>query len=197
MNLYAALDRRLRSEDLTQALAVLLLFLSLTLLFSWTGNPLTKNDSWFNLTAVGRVGLGVLAIYLALRSSRKPAVEQLASFLALLCVSLVILPFELVTFAASYPAASLVLSGAFNMLFPLGMFSIALLGTRLLPRAPWVTLLFTPLLLSAFVLVEELLGFVVLNPVNILTDDAWPLLVTWGLLSAAGLVVMVARKGRP
>ena len=195
MSIYAALDRRLRSEDLSQAVSLMLLFLSLTLVFSWTGNPLTVNDSWFNVTAVRRAALGLLALYLALRAGSQTPTDQLAGYLALFCVALVTVPFEIVTFAASYPAASLGLSVAFDLAFPLGLYGIALAGTRLVPRAPWLTLLLSVLVLIAFAAVDELLSARLLSPLAIITADDWPRLVTWSILSLLGLVVMlVSRK---
>lgn len=196
MNLYGALDRRLRSEDLTQALSLILLFLSLTLVFSWTGNPLAVNDSWFNVGAVRRASLGVLALYLALRASSQPPVDQFAGYLALLCVAVVTVPFELVTFAASYPAASLGLSTAFDLVFPLGLYGIALAGTRVVPRAPWLTLLFTLLVLLLFVAADELLQTRLLSPLAIITADDWLRLAVWSLLALAGPVVMLT-AGKP
>lgn len=194
MSIYSALDRRLRSEDLSQGLALILLFLSLTLVFSWTGNPLTVNDSWFNVTAVRRATLGLLALFLALRASPQAPTEQLAAYLALLCVALVTVPFELVTFAASYPAASLGLSVAFDMVFPLGLYAIALTGARLVPRAPWLTLVFTLLVLLLFAVADELLGAALLSPLAVITAGDWPRLVTWSILALAGLVVMLAAR---
>lgn len=195
MNVYAALDRRLRSEDLTQALSLIFLALSLTLVFSWTGNPLAVNDSWFNVSAVRRVTLGLLALYLALRAGPGSRVEQFAGWLALLCVQVVTVPFELVTFAASYPAASLPLSVTFDLVFPLGLYGVALAGARLVPRAPWLALPVSVVVLLLFAAVDELFAVTLLSPLAIITADDWPRVVSWSLLAVAGLVVMlIGRK---
>lgn len=194
MSIYEALDRRIRSEEVTQSLSVLLLLLSVTLIFSWTSSPLTANDSWFNITAVRRTSLALLALFLALRSSDRAQQEQVAAFITLFFIGLVTVPFELVAFAASYPDASAVLSMVFDLVFPLGIYSLALLGTKLVPRARWLTLLFAPLVLVALVTVDEILGRPIFSPVNIVDAAAWPLVLTWSILSLAGLLVTLLER---
>lgn len=196
MNLYRLIDARLRSEEVSQGVSLILLFVSLGLVFSWTGSALTPNDSWYTVTAISRTGLAVVAIYLALRDHRKDWRKLLSSYFVLLLVSFILMPFGLVTFAVSHPAASLAYTLVFDTLFPLGLFGFCLAGARLLPRLPWLSILFSAAIVAVCVVLDELIGYRLFSPITIIASDNWPLLLIWSVpaVATAVLIGLSARR---
>ncbi len=185
MRLQDLLDDRLRGEENSQLVALLLLLLTLVMLFSWSSNPTASNDSWYGVSAVRLSGLGLLAVWTAIQCSSRSHAEQLAGFLATAVAAAITVPFELVSFAASYPAASLPATVVFSFSFPLGLFGMALLPARLLGRLRWLALPLVSTLLAGFFLLDGLTGMQLLNPVTILQDHSWLLVGSWSLLAVA------------
>lgn len=195
MSVLQQLDDLLRSERLSQLLAGLLFATVVTLIFSWTANPLVANDSWFNTVAVRRSGLAIAAAVIAMSRVRAGTAAQLAGLLCVAMLSLLTLPFELIAFAASYPPATAWLSFVFDVVFPVAAGSLVALAGRLLPGRPWPALLAVPLVVAAGIVVDELTGLHLFNPAAIVTASEWPLLVSWLVIAAACISVMLAGPG--
>lgn len=185
MSSFRALDRKLRSEDVSQFLSLFLLFIVLGVMFSWSGSALTPNESWYTVTAICRTGLGLLALYLAARSLNQDAVERFPSFLLLAVTSFMTIPFRLITFAASQPAASLGMNLAFDLVFPLALFGICLLLAAFLIRVAWLSLPLTLVLVAAGAALDEVIGYRLFSPVAIITVENWALVATWGAVALA------------
>lgn len=196
MSLHNRLDDRLRGEENSQLLALLLLLLTLVMLFSWSANPTASNDSWYGVSAVRLAGLGLLAVMSAIQCSSRSSAEQLAGFMATVVASAITVPFELVSFAASYPAASLPAALVFSFSFPLGLFGLALLTARLLGRLRWLALPLVLLLLAGIFVLDGLTGMQLLSPVTILQDDSWLLVGIWTLLALGTAGWLIALRSQ-
>lgn len=185
MNAFTRLDERLRSEETSQLLAALLVLLLLVLLFTWSGNPQTRNDSWYSVMAVRLGGLTLLSIWWAARSSQSSVGVSLGGFSAVAVAAAVSLPFELVAFAGSYPAASLPLTVLFGLSFPLGLYGVTLLLARPLGRAWFLAVPAAVLLISLIFVIDGLTGIEILNPITTLTADNWLPAASWSAIALA------------
>lgn len=195
MSVLHELDGLLRSERLSQLLAGLLFAVIATLVFSWTADPLVPNDSWFNVVAVRRTGLALAAALLALSRVRAATPAQLAGLLCVVVLSLLTMPFELLTYAASYPPAGAWLSFVFDVVFPVAVGALVLVAGRLLPGRYWPALLAVPLVIAAGVVIDELTALHLFNPAATVTVSSWPLLVTWLLIALVCAGLLAGQRG--
>lgn len=191
MNMPRQLDQWLRSEETSQLLSVLLLLLTVVLLFTWTSNPSRSNDSWYSVTAVRLTGLGLFATWAAVVASSSRTAEALSAWLVTALAAAVTVPFELVAFAASYPAASLPGTMLFSFSFPLGLFGISWLLARLFGRARWLAVPAVIALAAALFMLDGLTGLQLLSPVTIITSESWALLLSWSLLALLTLIMLL------
>ena len=196
MSVFRNLDRQLRSEGSSQALALFLVSLLLGLAFSWSGNPLVPNESWFTIETLSGAGLTLLAPYHAARSWSVDPPAAAASCLMLVFIWLTSVPFRLAAFAASHPAASLGLSVTLDLVFSVALYGLCLLLGRLLPKARWLALplgLLTVILLTA---ADELLPYRLFNPFPGATAADWPVTAVWSAAAVLTGVWLFGRLGR-
>lgn len=194
MSTQAGLDRWLRAEENSQLLAVLLLLLTVVLLFTWTSNPALSNDSWYSVTAVRLFGLGLLAAWSAVQASSAAGPAALPAFLATMLAAALTVPFELVAFAASHPAASLPGTLLFSFSFPLGLFGLTLLLAQLFGRARWLALPAVTAVIVLLFIVDGFTGSQLLSPVTTIGTGSWLLLGNWSLLALLSFGWLLLRR---
>ncbi|MEJ2287403.1 MAG: hypothetical protein P8Y02_01960 [Deinococcales bacterium] len=163
----AAAAERLRGPDMLQVLALFLAALLFVVAVRWPGAG-GSNEAWFTLAQMRMVLLALAALgYGAAESGHGPASRR-ATAGALVMFVVLSAPFDIATYAASYPAAPL--WWAVGLPFPatLAYFGLGLGLGRL---ATWARLgallpLLVPAVLIVGIWVDVRLGVSVFNPLT-------------------------------
>lgn len=164
MSGWHSLDRHLRSEGFSQLLSAFLLLSLLTLTFSWSGNPLEANNSWYGLTALRRGALALMAVGLALRTFRAGPGVRLRTMAALSLISLLGAPLSAAGFAASYPATSLIPNIVLDTAFAAALYGFTTLVAAAAGRAFFLAVPAATLPIAASLLLDEATGNNLLFP---------------------------------
>lgn len=152
--------QRVRSDETSQLLALLLLLLSLVFAFSWPSVAAPENTSWYAVMLTSRFILGLFALLHGLQFAAAAPSERLAAALLLPFLALAAAPIEVAAYAATWPAVPLASSLLLGATLPVALYGYALLLgvlSRKL-RVPWLAWLLVPALLAGLVAVEVLLG---------------------------------------
>ncbi len=107
LKLFEALEERLRRTDMVQFLTLFFAVLIFVILTRWPTQRSVPNETWFALsqtriTVLALLALGYGSVY-SLFSQR----DRLLTCLALVSFVLMSIPFDIATFAASFPATPL------------------------------------------------------------------------------------------
>jgi hypothetical protein len=190
MTLLAAFSQRIRSEETTQLLALLLALLSLVLIVSWPTATSPVNNSWESVSLVRRGALAACALLWGLGSRHVTARARLLSALLLITFALLSAPFEVAALAASVPLVPLPLALLFGVAAPLALYGLTLLLVTACRRIRlgWLALPFVLLSLGGLVYADLLLDVQLFSPLQELDGSAWP----HALLNVAAAVLTLA-----
>lgn len=179
------LDRWLRGEEMSQLLALFLLFSGLALVFSWSSAALQANGSWFVVTALRRGLLTAAAVWLGLKTFRSGPQRLLLMQAGLVLLSLLGAPFAVAAWAASYPSANPFLHLLLDTSLGAGVYGSIVFFSRACGRFFWLSLPLTAALLAAVFLVDELAGRPLLFPFHLQPGGVLPAAVAWTALAGA------------
>lgn len=189
-----AAAERLRGPDMLQVLALFLAALLFVVAVRWPGSG-DSNEAWFALAQTRMVLLALAALGYGAAESGRASASRRAAAGALLMFVILSAPFDVATYAASYPAAPLWWAAGLPFPTTLAYFG---LGLGLGRVATWARLgallpLLVPAVLVLGIWVDVRLGVSVFNPlVAPLAVSVADGLVMVGL--AAGTVVWLARS---
>ena len=188
-----ALGRRLCQTDMTQLLIGFFALLLFVLTVTWPQGAGSVNDSWYALVQTKTVALVLLS--LAYGSAGHAASRQTLTLtlLALLCFHLLGIPFEVATYAASFPSTPLWWPLVAVTLDITAFFGVGLSAGRVLARAQLGALIpiLAPLILVGIVCVDIWIGRALLSPFTTVTTVAPAHLVATGALSVFTAVVLL------
>jgi hypothetical protein len=197
VSLFRLLAARLALPDAQQYLGLYLIALLFALVATWPTVGTVANDSWFALAYTRAAMLGLLGIGFGVTASPLARREQRLTALMLGCFALLALPFEVVAYAASYPATPLAWLLALPPLASLAMYSVGLVLGLLLDalRLRVVAPLIVPAALVAMVALDVGLGYNLVNPFTGAVRVSWAhLAILLALIGA--LLAMLLRPPR-
>lgn len=214
MNVLAAAAARLSRQDMLQGMTVLLAALCLVLALRWPSGAALVNDSWYVLAPVrcALLALAGLAWGTALGcrprqrdlgeayvpSPHAPPLdhpgwryEVLATLVAVVGLVVVTTPFDVLTYAATYPTTSLAWSLAAPLLAAVGYFGLGLALGRLARLSHTVALLplLVPAVLAGAVWLDLALGVRLLNAYFAAVEPSVYFAVVMSVLSVVAVVV--------
>lgn len=164
------LAERVSELEMAQGLILFVVLLGGVTVLSWPGAGSVNNLSWYSLSPARNALLALAATGYGAAARRQAAMtrpgSEVRTVLALLGWALLTLPFEVVTYAATYPATPLVWPLLINAVTVLAFYGAGrALGTALrLLRASWLLPLAVPLLLVLLAWFDLRLEVVVFNP---------------------------------
>lgn len=197
MNAWAALSERLRQADMMQFLIAYFALLLIVAILSWPQSTQLANNSWFAVIQAKMIILVLLSLYYGATYHHASPHHQLLTALAILMFHVLSLPFDIATYAVSFPALPWWWPPLITAIDCLAFFGVGLLLGKglallrlgvLLPLAP-------PALLAGLIAFDIWIGRSVLNPFTSVTEvTASHLLVMTALsLFMAAWVMMRAR----
>lgn len=188
-----ALGRRLCQADMTQLLVGFFALLLFVLAVTWPQGVGSVNDSWYALVQTKTVALVLLS--LAYGSVGHAASRQTLTLtlLALLCFHLLGIPFEVASYAASFPGTPLWWPLVAVTLDITAFFGVGLSAGRVLAQARMEALIpvLAPLILIGIVCIDIWIGRALLSPFTTVTTVAPAHLVVTGVLSAFTAVTLL------
>jgi hypothetical protein len=162
------IERLLRS-DFMQIAALFFAVLLFVLLATWPSGE-RANNSWYILTQARMVLLAFLALAFGAGTSNKGGLEQRSTLLALLVLSVLSLPLEVASYAASYPTTPLVWSFGLTLLDTVALFGVGLLVGYLLTKIRlrgFISIAVIGVLVGLFS-IDQLLHVNIFNPLTTL-----------------------------
>jgi len=196
-NVFTLVTDRLRSADMLQALALFLAAQLFVLAVRWPGAG-ESNEAWFALAQARMVLLSLAALGYGAAETRASTYSRRATAGAMLMFVGLSAPFDVATYAASYPAVPWWWSSLLPFPATLAYFGVGLALGR---AAAWARIgallpLLVPGLLVAGIWADVRLGIDVFNP---LTAALHVSLVHLGAMAAlaAATAAWLARPARP
>lgn len=159
--------QRLRGADMLQVLALFLAAQLFVVAVRWPGHG-GSNETWFTLAPVRLLLLALAAMAYGSAESRGTVESRRATLGALLAFAALSAPFDVASYAASYPAVPLWWSAVLPFVATIGYFGIGLALGRAATWArvgPLVPLL-VPAVVVAGVWIDVRLGISILNPLT-------------------------------
>ncbi len=150
MRALGSLPERLGRNDMLHVFTLYLFALVLVLATRWPSEALPVNESWFSLAPARLALLQLIALAYGAHRSTDPPVEQRLTLMALALFVVVSIPFDVLTYAASYPVTPLAWSLTVPFLNAAAYFGLGLLLGRLAGLARLRSLL--PILVPALVI---------------------------------------------
>ncbi len=198
MSLLEALSERLRQADIMQFLIGYCALLLIVAILSWPISPQLANNSWFALVQAKIIVLVLLSLYYGSALYSAPRSTQAVTVLAILLFHALSLPFDIATYAVSFPATPAwwpPLITAVNILAFFGVGVVLGQGMQLL-RLSVLLPLAPPALLAGFVAIDVWLGLSLFNPFTSVAVVTVPHLLVMGALSLfmAAWVMIKARR---
>lgn len=193
------LAERLRRGDMLQVLALFLASLVFVLATRWPGSATGANETWFELAQVRLTLLALVALAFGTAASPAPRGERAVTLAGVATFALVTVPFDVVTYAASFPNVPLAWSLALPFAEVIAYFGIGLaLGraTTLL-RARALLPVLVPAVLGAAIYLDVRLRLNLLNPLVAAVHVSAAHAVTVGGLAAVTLLALVLARPRP
>ncbi len=186
-----AVSERLARSDMVQLVALAFVALTLTIGFSWPSGGRVVNESWYSVAPVRTTMLALLALGFALAqgpfsNGSSWRHEARVSLVALLTLTLLTAPFEVVSRAASYPAVDQWWSLAVPLLVVPAYFGLGLVLARVTSRwrLGWSLPLLVPAVLVGLVWLDLKLNRTLFNP------WAAPLALSWGFAAVMGAATL-------
>jgi hypothetical protein len=193
LKLFEELEERLKRTDMVQFLTLFFAVLIFVILTRWPTQKNVPNETWFALaqtriTVLALLALGYGSVYSLF--SRK---ERLLTCLALVSFVLLSLPFDVATFAASFPATPIWWSVLLPLIDTVAFFGAGLLlGSVLsLLRLRALLPLAVPGLLVGFIALDLRLRENMLNPLTASIHPSAPHLLIMSVIAlATGLILL-------
>jgi hypothetical protein len=107
MKVFDAVALRVKQPDVIQLLSLVFAVLTFVTLVRWQTGNLWFNDSWFAVTQVRIFALTLIALSYGGSCATNSKSQQRATCVVVLLFALTTSPFEVATYAASYPSVSL------------------------------------------------------------------------------------------
>lgn len=193
----ASVAERVGRNDMVQVLALYLAVLLVVLATRWPSAALPMNESWFALAPARNACLALIALGFGAHHSGSHVREQRAAAWALGVFIVAGLPFDVLTYAASYPATPLLWTLLMPALATLAFYGLGLGLGRLATLTRTRTLLpvLVPAVLAAGMWADVRLTVVLFNPFTAAVEVSFQHLV--GMLVIGTVTVLVlARRGR-
>lgn len=190
MSLLEALSARLRQDDIMQLLIGYFALLLIVAILSWPTGPQLANNSWFALVQAKIMVLVLLSLYYGSTLFSAPRHTQLITVLALLLFHALSLPFDIATYAVSFPATPVWWPPLITAVDIVAFFGVGVLlgqGLQLL-RLSVLLPLAPPALLAGFVAIDVWLGRSLFNPFTSVAVVTVPHLL---MMSALSLFIVV------
>lgn len=168
-----ALSARLGRADLIQFALGFFALLLFTVAVTWPSSSERANESWFSLVQVKGAALVLLAVGFGSVNAKESPPERLFTLLALLVLHLLALPFELATYASSFPGTPLWWPLVTQPLDTAAYFGVGLFFGHLLRRLDALLPLLPPLVIIGAISFDVWLGVALLNPVATATVVSW------------------------
>ncbi len=196
MTALSAVARRARCPDVLQALALFLAALLFVLAVRWPGGG-GANETWFALAPTRAALLALIAMGFGAAEAREPPARRRATAGAVLVFVVASVPFEVASYAASYPAVPLWWPSVLPFIETFAYFCLgtALARAAALARLDAFLTLLVPLTLIAATWLDVRLGLDLLNPLTSSQSVAWPHALLMVALAVAG-AVWLAWPGR-
>lgn len=199
MSLLEALSARLRQDDIMQLLIGYFALLLIVAILSWPTGPQLANNSWFALVQAKIMVLVLLSLYYGSTLFSAPRHTQLITVLALLLFHALSLPFDIATYAVSFPATPVWWPPLITAVDIVAFFGVGVLlgqGLQLL-RLSVLLPLAPPALLAGFVAIDIWLGRSLFNPFTSVAVVTVPHLLMMSALSLFIVVwVMIRARSR-
>ena len=192
------LEARARESDMVQVATLVMATAVVTLVTTWPTPGATSNESWFAFSNVRSVLVAILALGYGASAAFESVARASATAGVVMIIAALIIPFELATYAASYPATPLwwplvslplATSGYLVLGAILGRTAHALRLRALLP-------ILVPALIVALVALDVRFGWTTLNPLTAAHDPAPRFALSMLALTLGGLMVLVLRHLR-
>lgn len=198
MTVLSAVAERIGRNDMVQVLALYLAVLLIVLATRWPTATLPLNESWFALAPARSACLALIALGFGAHHSGSHVVEQRMSVLALGFFALVSVPFDVLSYAASYPSTPLAWSLSLPFGSTLAFFGVGLALGRLtsVARARMLLPVLVPAVLAAGIWFDVRLNTIVFNPFTAAVEPSARHAVAM-LVLATITVLVLARRGSP
>lgn len=186
------LSERLQRADMTQLLIGFFALLLFVVMVTWPQTSQGVNDSWYALVQAKTVALVLLSLAYGSLGHAQTRRALGLTLAALLCFHVLAIPFEVASYAASFPNTPLWWPLVVVALDIVAFFGVGLLVGRTLAQArlrPLVPIV-APLLLIGIVCVDIWLERPLLSPFTTVTTFAPAHLIAMGLLSAMTVVLL-------
>lgn len=199
MTLWREMSERLARPDWIQLATLLLVALVFTWFVTWPTRPQDAHDGWYLLTQVRSVGLALLALGYGSFLARSPRREKLGSLLAVLSLNVLTMPFEVISYALSYPGQPLLYLLGVSLLDSVALFGLGLALGALLATLHLEALLplLAPAALAGLVIVDLRLGLTLLNPLTALSAVAPLHLGLMAVIALSTLVYLLRPQAQP
>lgn len=187
MRALGAAATRVRNADMIQVLALFLATLFFVLAVRWPAG-VGSNEAWFTLAPTRVTLLGLIAFAFGAAEASQAPGRRGATAGALLLLTAASAPFDVATYAASYPATPLWWSAAIPFLEVLGYLTLGTALGRVAARlrvAAFLTLL-VPAVYAGLAWLDVYLGLGVFNPLAVAVHVSWRHAATMGALAAVG-----------
>ncbi|MEJ2667731.1 MAG: hypothetical protein P8Z81_11645 [Deinococcales bacterium] len=194
MSMLSAVAARVRSAELLQVVALFLGTLLFVMAVRWPGAG-ASNEAWFTLAPVRSTLIALTAMGLGAAEARRDRRRQRATAGAMLVLVAISEPFDVATYAASFPDVPLWWTAFAPFLAAMGYFGLGLLLGRV---AAWARLrallmLLVPGVLLASAWLDFRLGLDAFNPLTTSLHVSVAHVVAMAVL--AGLAALLTRGG--
>lgn len=199
MTLWHEMSERLARPDWIQLATLLLVALVFTWFVTWPTHPQDAHDGWYLLAQVRSAGLALLALGYGSFLARSPRREKLGSLLAVLSLNVLTMPFEVISYALSYPGQPLPYLLGVSLLDSVALFGLGLTLGALLATLHLEALLplLAPAALAGLVFVDLRLGLTLLNPLTALSAVAPLHLGLMTVIALSTLVYLLRSQAHP
>ncbi len=191
-----AVADRLGRSDMLQVLAVFLAALVFVLATRWPGGPAAPNEAWFSLAQTRLTLLALVGLAYGAAVSQEDRAEQGATAASLAAFALLSMPFDLATYAASYPAVPLGWTLGLPFLEVVAYYGIGVVLGRAATAGHLRALLpiVVPAVLAAAVYFDVRLGLNLLNPLTAAVRVSLAHLLAMAGLSVATCLALALRR---
>lgn len=196
MNVLSAVAERIGRNDMVQVLALYLAVLLIVLATRWPTAALPLNESWFALAPARSACLALIALGFGAHHSGSGVFEQRMSALALGFFALASVPFDVLTYAASYPSTPMAWSLTMPFFSTLAYFGVGIGLGRLasLARARLLLPVLVPGVLAAGIWFDVRFHAIVFNPFTSAVELSARHAVAIAVLATLSVLVL-ARRG--
>lgn len=196
MIFFTNLNKRFSQPDFIQMSLLFLTVLFFAFLITWPTANFVETNSFFAVSQVRLVGLLLIALSYGSVFSLKPLAEQRVTAIAVLALSLFSAPFEVASYAMSFPPLPLYWSLLITTIDTLAFLGIGFsLGYSLsFLRLRFLLPLAVPSILVAVVAADILINTALLNPLTALTLISLPHLFLMTVCATLCLVYLRPRK---